>query len=144
MDVIIEDIEEETPWAMLFAYDIALSVENCDQAEGRLELWRTSVEDVHLKLSRKKTENLPPPVEQKNINLKEYNSSKDSITLVNTTVGETGEIEIKIGLHQGSALSLLLFIIIVDVITEDIEECCYHGQCCLFMTLHCREKIVTK
>ena len=49
----------------------------------------------------------------------------DNINLVNTTVGETGEIskqEIKIGLHQGSALSPLLFIIIMDVINEDIEE----------------------
>ena len=54
----------------------ALSGENCDQVEGILELWRTRVEDVDLKLSRKKTEHLVPPAEQKNINLKEYNSSK--------------------------------------------------------------------
>ena len=47
---------------------------------------------------------------------------KDSITLLSITVGETGEIEIKIGLHQGSALSPLLFIIIIVVITKDIEE----------------------
>ena len=47
---------------------------------------------------------------------------KDRITLVSITVGETGEIEIKIGLDQGSALIRLLSIIIMDVITEDIEE----------------------
>ena len=47
---------------------------------------------------------------------------KDSITLLSITVGETGETEIKIGLHQGSALIRLLSIIIMDVITEDIEE----------------------
>ena len=47
---------------------------------------------------------------------------EDSITLVSTTVGETGETKIKIGLNQGSALSPLLFIIIMDVITGDIEE----------------------
>ena len=47
---------------------------------------------------------------------------EDNITLVSTTVGETGVIEIKIRLHQGSALSPLLFIIIMDVITKDIEE----------------------
>ena len=45
-----------------------------------------------------------------------------SITLVSTAVGETGEVEIKIGLYQRSALSPLLFIIIMDVITEDTEE----------------------
>ena len=47
---------------------------------------------------------------------------KDSITLLSITVGETGEIEIKIGLHQGSALIRLLSIIIMDVTAEDIEE----------------------
>ena len=47
---------------------------------------------------------------------------EDSIILVSTTVGETGEIEVKIGLHQGSVLSPPLFIIIMDVITGDIEE----------------------
>ena len=45
-----------------------------------------------------------------------------SITLVSTSVGETGEVEIKIGLYQRSALSPLLFIIIMDIITEDTEE----------------------
>ena len=44
----------------------------------------------------------------------------NDINLVSTTVRETGKIEIKIGLHQVSALSPLLFIIIMDVITEDI------------------------
>ena len=76
MDVITEDIEEEKPWAMLFSDDIALSGETFDQVEGRLELWRNRSEDVDLKLSRKKTECLPSPGEQKSINLKEYNSSK--------------------------------------------------------------------
>ena len=75
-DVITEDIEEETPWTILFADDIALSGENCVQVEGRLELWRTRLEDMDLKLSRRKTEHLLSPGEQKNIKLKEYNSSK--------------------------------------------------------------------
>ena len=39
-----------------------------------------------------------------------------------TSVGKTKEIEIEVGLHQGSALSPLLFVIIIDVITEEIEE----------------------
>ena len=39
-----------------------------------------------------------------------------------TSAGRTKEIEIKVGLHQGSALSPLLFVIIIDVITEEIDE----------------------
>ena len=76
MGVITEDIEEETPWAMLFADDIALSGENCELVEGRLELSRTKLKVVGLKLSRKKIEHLPPPGEQISIKLKQCNSSK--------------------------------------------------------------------
>ena len=36
--------------AMLFAVDIAL----LEQVEGRLELWRTRLEDIGLKLNKKK------------------------------------------------------------------------------------------
>ena len=54
MDAITEDIAEETPWAMLFADDIALSGESCDQVKGGLELWRARLEGVGVKLSRKK------------------------------------------------------------------------------------------
>ena len=47
---------------------------------------------------------------------------KGCTTSVVTNVGETEEIDIEVGLHQGSALSPLLFIIIMDVITEGIGE----------------------
>ena len=43
-------------------------------------------------------------------------------TSVMTSAGETKEIEIEVVLHQGSAISPLLFVIIIDVITEEIEE----------------------
>ena len=43
-------------------------------------------------------------------------------TSVMTSAGKTKEIEIEVGLHQGSALSPLLSVIIIDVITEEIEE----------------------
>ena len=76
MDFITEDVEHETPWAMLFADDIALSGEKCDQVEGRLELWRSRLDNVGLKLSRKKTEHLLPTGKQNNIKLKVCNSSK--------------------------------------------------------------------
>jgi len=43
-------------------------------------------------------------------------------TSVTTSEGATEEIHIKIGLHQGSALSPFLFIVILDEISEKIEE----------------------
>jgi len=48
--------------------------------------------------------------------------SINCLTQIRTNTESTEVIEIKVGLHQGSALSPLLFIIIVDVITESIEE----------------------
>ena len=43
-------------------------------------------------------------------------------TSVMNSAGNTKEIHIEVGLHQGSALSPLLFVIIIYVITEKIEE----------------------
>ena len=43
-------------------------------------------------------------------------------TSVMTSAGNTKGIEIEVGLHQGSSLGPLLFVIIIDVITEEIEE----------------------
>ena len=48
-----------------------------------------------------------------------YRSSK---TQVVTQKGETEYFPIEVGLHQGSALSPLLFIIIMDVLTENTEK----------------------
>ena len=48
-----------------------------------------------------------------------YRSSK---TQVVTQKGETEYFPIEVGLHQGSALSPFLFIIIMDVLTENIEK----------------------
>ena len=48
-----------------------------------------------------------------------YRSCK---TKVVTQKGETEYFAIEVGLHQGSALSPLLFIIIMDVLTENIEN----------------------
>ena len=42
-------------------------------------------------------------------------------TSVMASAGKSKGIEIEVGLHQGSALSPLSFVIIIDVITEDIE-----------------------
>ena len=43
-------------------------------------------------------------------------------TRVRSSVGETEGFEVKVGLHQGSALSPLIFNIVMDVITQDLRE----------------------
>ena len=43
-------------------------------------------------------------------------------TGVMTSAGKTKGIHTEVGLHQSPALSSLLFVIIIDVITEEIEE----------------------
>ena len=48
--------------------------------------------------------------------------SKNATTRVRSTVGTTDSFHLKIGLHQGSALSPLLFNILFDVITENVRE----------------------
>ena len=48
-----------------------------------------------------------------------YRSCKTEVV---TQKGETEYFAIEVGLHQGSALSPLLFIIIMDVLTENIEK----------------------
>ena len=46
----------------------------------------------------------------------------DSITAVRCAVGVTEGFEVKVGLHQGSALSPCLFAMVMDRMTDDIRE----------------------
>ena len=46
----------------------------------------------------------------------------DSLTAVRTAVGTTEEFSVKVGLHQGSALSPFLFAVVMDRLTESIRE----------------------
>jgi hypothetical protein len=47
---------------------------------------------------------------------------RKATTRVRSTVGMTESFEVKVGLHQGSALSPLLFNIVFDVVTEGVRE----------------------
>ena len=51
---------------------------------------------------------------------------KESKTVVRCVIGTTEIFKVKVGLHQGSALSPLLFAVIMDRLTE---------RCCLLMIL---------
>ena len=47
---------------------------------------------------------------------------EEVMTRVRTPVGETIDFPIRIGLHQGSALSPYLFNLVMDALTESIQE----------------------
>ena len=42
--------------------------------------------------------------------------------MVRTRYGKTDAFEVKVGLHQGSALSPFLFAVVMDVLSEDVRE----------------------
>lgn len=58
MDALTSDIQEEAPWCMLFADDIVLVGEDALEVQSRLGKWRERLENVGLKISRTKTEDL--------------------------------------------------------------------------------------
>ncbi|XGW34423.1 hypothetical protein V3C99_018363 [Haemonchus contortus] len=45
-----------------------------------------------------------------------------STTTIRTPHGQTGAIDVTVGVHQGSALSLFLFLLTMDVITEELMD----------------------
>ena len=45
-----------------------------------------------------------------------------SLTAVRSAVGMTKEFSVKVGLHQGSALSPFLFAIVMDRLTDDVRK----------------------
>ena len=55
-------------------------------------------------------------------------SNTGCITSVRMLIGSTESSEVKVGLHQGSALSPLLFITVMDVISEEIGRGPQHAM----------------
>ena len=73
MDTITDDIDEDSPWTMLFADDLVLCDRDSERVEERLECWREHLEDAGLKLSRTKTEYMSPQEDSRKLRLKNYN-----------------------------------------------------------------------
>ena len=100
MDVISEEIQEETPWAMLFANDLVVCDESRERTEERLENWRGCLEEAGLKVSRAKPEHLPPPGIRQPIRMKEYEGdgltdlpSVTTFKYLGTTIDQEGGCE---------------------------------------------------
>ena len=72
IDVITEEIEEGTPWAMLFADDLVLCDPDREMMELRLERWRECMEKNGLKVSRAKTEHLQTTGDTDPVKMKRY------------------------------------------------------------------------
>jgi hypothetical protein len=60
---------------------------------------------------------------------------KDVVTCVRTCGGDTSDFPMKIGLHQGSALSPYLFALVMDEVTRDIQGSI--PWCMLFVMMWC-------
>ena len=60
IDVISQEVGRGPPHAMLFADDLVLCENTRKEAEEQLELWRRAIENKGLRVSRSKTEYLPP------------------------------------------------------------------------------------
>ncbi|KAI0500658.1 hypothetical protein KFK09_018874 [Dendrobium nobile] len=56
MDVLTRHLQEDVPWCMLFADDILLVDKTREGVEGKLELWRSTLESKGFRLSRSKSE----------------------------------------------------------------------------------------
>ena len=61
---------------------------------------------------------------------------EDARTEVKPNIGLTGKITVRVGLHQGSSLSIYLFDIILDVMGRSTKEQ-PRGVCCLQTILCC-------
>ena len=59
-------------------------------------------------------------------------------TKVRTVAGESSKFNVEVGLHQGSALSPYLFLILMDVLTERVRKEA-QSRCCLPTTSCCAE-----
>ncbi|XP_037804916.1 uncharacterized protein LOC119599255 [Penaeus monodon] len=63
LDVITENVREETPWCVLYADDIVLVAESRRVLERKLEEWRFVLESRRMRIGRSKTEYFPTDID---------------------------------------------------------------------------------
>ena len=57
----------------------------------------------------------------------------EACIIVKTDVGLSESFDVKVGLHQGSVLSPLLFAVVMDVVSSEAKRICL-PSCCMRMT----------
>ena len=55
-------------------------------------------------------------------------------TVVRTAYGNSKRFEVKVGLHQGSALNPLLFVIVMEALSREFRVALIPWGCCMQMT----------
>ncbi|XP_064117681.1 uncharacterized protein LOC135223106 [Macrobrachium nipponense] len=55
-DMVVAGVKDQVPWSVLFVDDIVVVTTSEEEADRKLELWRSALEDRGLKISRAKTE----------------------------------------------------------------------------------------
>ena len=95
--VITEEIEEGTPWAMLFAYDLVLCDPDREMMELGLERWRECMEKNGRKVSRAKTEHLQTTGDTDPVRINKYMETEmvnlptvQSFTYLGSTIDRGG------------------------------------------------------
>ena len=107
IDVITEEIDEGTPWAMLFADDLVLCDPDRQMMEVRLERWRECMEKNGFKVSRAKTEHLQTTEETDPVGMKKYmetevvnlptvQSFKYIVSMIDRRGGATKDVESRV------------------------------------------------
>ena len=80
MDVLTENIEKDTPWAMMFADHLVLCAMTREEVEEDLETWRVVFERHGLKISRTNTEHLPSPTNDTETTVKMVDAELPTVT----------------------------------------------------------------
>ena len=93
MDVVLtENIENDPPWAMMFADDLVMCAMTSEQVEEDLETRRVVFERHGLKISTTKTEYLPSPTNDTETTVKNVNAELPTTSFKSSTLGHCSSV----------------------------------------------------